>query len=277
MIVENYITAWILSIILLVPLGWKWCIRMRIVMPSVVVIGFLSGVLTHIALYLLPDIGWILKIILQIFFILALTISGILFRFYRDPERRPPTVDGVILSPADGEVIYIKKINANESLLSNKKGAELPLNEEVRKKYFSSPVYVIGIMMNFLHVHVIRAPIGGRVEFIQHINGKFLSLKRKEAYFQNERAVTAINSGSFRVGVIQIASRLARRIVSFIKLNDAIQIGQRTGVIKLGSQVDVIIPFIESLNIEIKTGQEVKAGLSILASYHSNELNSLEV
>lgn len=261
----QFFTGLALSIIFLVPLGWKWCLKMKIVIPSSIIIGILSGLLTNAVLPKMSNIRWSWILILQIFFIIVLALSGILFRFYRDPERTPPAKDGIILSPADGEIIYIKKINSEESLNSSKKGLELPLSEKVREKYFSSTVYVIGIMMNFLHVHVNRSPISGRVEFMQHINGKFLSLRKKEAYYQNERSITIIDNGSFRVGIIQIASRLVRRIVPFIKAEEDLRIGQRIGKIAFGSQVDVIIPLVESLNIEIKTGQEVKAGITVIA------------
>jgi len=121
--------------------------------------------------------------------------------------------------------------------------------------------------MNILNVHVNRAPIGGRVVFQKHTKGKFISLRRQEAAILNERVTTIIHSGTFKIGLIQIASRLVRRIVSYVKEGDTLQIGQRIGIIKFGSQVDLIIPKIENLEIKVKQGNEMLAGVSLIAEY----------
>jgi phosphatidylserine decarboxylase len=83
----------------------------------------------------------------------------------------------------------------------------------------------------------------------------------------NERVTTVIDNSTFRVGVIQIASRLVRRIVSYIKEGDSLEIGQRIGVILFGSQVDLAIPELQNLRIEVRQGDEVTAGISVIARY----------
>lgn len=269
----HYTTALIIASALLIPLGWKWNIRMRIVIPSAIIIGLASGLLTHLLILLIPDLKLAWGIVAQIMFTLFLAISGILFQFYRDPERKPPDDDGVILSPADGEILYVKKIGSDEALKSDKRGDEIPFGIDVRRKYFPGPVYIIGIAMNFLDVHVNRAPIEGRIEFMQHREGKFLSLRKKESYFENERNIIIMKGESFRIGVVQIASRLVRRIISYINIDDQVQLGQRIGVITFGSQVDIVIPAVESLAIEITSKQKVKAGLSAIARYQCHDKN----
>jgi phosphatidylserine decarboxylase len=92
-------------------------------------------------------------------------------------------------------------------------------------------------------------------------------LRRQESETLNERVTTIIGNGKFSVAIIQIASRLVRRIVSYIKEEDSLEIGQRIGAIVFGSQVDVAIPRLENLKIEVKTGDEVKAGISVIARY----------
>jgi len=265
--VLSALLGFFLSCAILIPLGWKWCIRMRIVVPAAVGIGLLSGVISHTMLQLAHIQSWIWNIGLQLLIIAVLTASGILMRFYRDPERIPPPESAVILSPADGEVIYVKRVNDCERLSSRKNGTELPLSEEVRRRYFTGQVHVIGISMNFLDIHVNRIPVSGCVEFLQHYKGAFLSLKKREAYFRNEKVVTIIDNGIFKIGVVQIASRLVRRIVSYVKEGDNVHKGQRMGMIRFGSQVDLIIPCAEHITVNVKEGHTVKAGLSIIAHY----------
>ena len=121
--------------------------------------------------------------------------------------------------------------------------------------------------MNILNVHVNRSPIEGKIIFHKRTKGKFISLRRQESEILNERVTTVIGNGTLRVGVIQIASRLVRRIVSYVREGDSLDIGQRLGAIVLGSQVDVVIPELENLKMEVKPGDEVKAGVSVIARY----------
>ena len=94
-----------------------------------------------------------------------------------------------------------------------------------------------------------------------------MSLRKPESEIVNERVTTIIGNGKFSIGVVQIASRLVRRIVSYIGEGDRLDIGQRLGAIVFGSQVDVVIPELEKLRIEVKPGEEVKAGVTVIARY----------
>jgi phosphatidylserine decarboxylase len=125
--------------------------------------------------------------------------------------------------------------------------------------------------MSFLDVHVNRAPLEGTVCFHKKINGLFLSLKNKEALLQNERALTVIESSGYRVGVVQIASRLVRNIVNYIEHGQEVVAGQRIGMIRFGSQVDIVLPDHPFLEIHVIQGQRVKAGLSVLADMQGGE------
>jgi phosphatidylserine decarboxylase len=120
--------------------------------------------------------------------------------------------------------------------------------------------------MNFLDVHVNRAPIEGKIIFLKHIKGLFISLRKKEAIIKNERVLTVINNDSMMIGIVQIASRLVRKIVPYIKEGTFIQKGERIGLIRFGSQVDVIIPDLKNIQIKVIPKDKVKAGISIIAS-----------
>jgi phosphatidylserine decarboxylase len=208
-----------------------------------------------------------LLLLWQAVLVVVLAGSLLLWRFFRDPERVPPAEQNVIVSPADGIVIYVKKVEEGEVPLSDKKGRTFALVDLVGADALSKGGHLIGIAMNYLDVHVNRAPIGGRVRVLKHIKGLYLSLKKRDAILQNERALTVIDNGSFSVGVLQIASRVVRKIVLDMEQGETIGLGERMGMIRFGSQVDLFVPAIPSLQLRISPGARVKAGLSVVATY----------
>jgi phosphatidylserine decarboxylase len=124
---------------------------------------------------------------------------------------------------------------------------------------------VIGIAMNFLDVHVTRAPLSGRVELLEHFPGRFGSLRKPEMVFENERATTVISGSDLQVVVVQIASRLVRQIVSFVGKGQIVSAGQRIGAIRFGSQVDLVLPLEAGLRVLVSPGDRVQAGTSVIA------------
>jgi phosphatidylserine decarboxylase len=202
---------------------------------------------------------------------LALVFSAafIGFRFFRDPERRPPAQANAVLSPADGTILYVRNAAAGSVPVAEKKGIRIALDEFTGFEAFrNAESAVIGIGMNVLNVHVNRAPAAGRIVFQHRIPGTFGSLRDPEAPFRNERVVHVIDGGSGPIGVVQIASRLVRRIVTYQKSGDTVTAGQRIGMIRFGSQVDVVIPGRILESIRVRTGQQVIAGESVLAALH---------
>ncbi|OGO20825.1 MAG: hypothetical protein A2144_03465 [Chloroflexi bacterium RBG_16_50_9] len=199
--------------------------------------------------------------------IVAITIILILARFYRDPERSPAENENVIISPADGKVVYVRDVEKGSPLVSTKGESKFRLDEIMSTDLLDDAAYLIGIDMNVLNVHVNRSPIAGNAILRKRVKGTFMSLRKPEAEVLNERFTTIISNGSVRVGVIQIASRLVRSIVSYVKQGDDLELGQRIGAIVFGSQVDVVIPDLENLKIEVKPGDEVKAGVTVIARH----------
>ena len=261
-----------LALLFLVPLGIKWQIKTGYTLIGAIAIGSATGIIFSWDL-LRQDISIQMLIPLEFVFILILALATIVFFFYRDPERHSPQEPGVIVSPADGEVIYVKAVSKSEIPHSKKNGRKFVLNELIQTDLLSDENYLVGIGMNLLNVHVNRAPIQGRVELLKHIKGTFLSLKIKEAIVTNERFTTVISNGKFKVGVVQIASRLVRKIVSYLAEDELVQVGQRIGMIKFGSQVDLIIPKFEGLTLKIKPGDQVMAGISVIAEFEQAEIS----
>ena len=187
------------------------------------------------------------------------------YRFYRDPERAPPDRDDVVLSPADGEVIYVSESQHGVLPTAAKSGRQYTLQELVKTSLQATDATVIGIALNFLDVHVNRAPIAGRVVLQRRHGGPFHSLRKLESVFDNERVTIVIEKSGFEVAVVLIASRLVRRIVEFVREGETVALGQRIGAIRFGSQVDVVVPHTSGLKVLARPGERVVAGESVLA------------
>ncbi len=169
--------------------------------------------------------------------------------FFRDPPRVTPVRDGVVVAPADGRVSQIVKAVPP---------AELELG--------SRPLPRVSIFMSVFDCHVNRSPVAGRIERIVYRPGKFLNADLDKASEDNERnaLVIAMATGT-RVGVIQIAGLVARRIVPFVRQGEAIAAGQRIGMIRFGSRVDVYLP--EGTQALVAQGQTALAGETVLADF----------
>ena len=265
-----FISGLMISLVTLVPLSIKWELEKKLTIPAAVFIGIISGSIVQ-GIDTVWNLSFSQIIVIEILLIGVISTSLLLWRFYRDPERVPPADKNVILSPADGEIIYVKKIEKGTIPFSEKKGKKFSLNDFIQSDVLPQGGYLIGIAMNFLDVHVNRAPISGRISLLKHIRGCFLSLKKKEAVIQNERNLIVIDDEYIKLGIVQIASRLVRKIVPFIQEGQDIQKGERIGTIRFGSQVDLVLPNIPSIDIKVKLNDKVKAGLSVIGTVEMSD------
>jgi phosphatidylserine decarboxylase len=205
--------------------------------------------------------------IVAIIFIPAIT-PGLAFgytmiRFWRTPIRKVKALEDEIISPADGNVIYIKKIEAGDTPVSIKNGSSFRLNELTKTNLLDTPCWLIGINMTPFDVHKNCSPINGKIILTEHFNGKFLSLKETDALVENERNTYVIENEKLKIGVIQIASRLVRRIDVYIKQGQEVKRGDWLGMIRFGSQVDVILPV--NYKPLVTVGQQLYAATSVIA------------
>jgi phosphatidylserine decarboxylase len=188
----------------------------------------------------------------------------------RDPERTPPDEPGIIIAPADGRIKYIKRIENGMIPYAEKLGRNIPITDST-KEFPVESGYLIGIWMSFLVVHVQRVPLDGQVvRQYYHACGKFLDPHLQEgADYENERNIVAIMNSAFDapILIIQIASIMVRRIVSYLEEGANVRIGDRLGLIRMGSQVDIVIPDSSSLKLEIEEGDKVFAGETIIARF----------
>ena len=263
----NYFYLLILSATLIIPPGLKWELKRKIVFTWCFFMWLLVCATVYVLNMFFADLSLLLALVVAFIQIIVISAATLLFFFFRDPERTPNNESRSILSPADGAVIYIKKIQSGEFPFAKKGEKKIPLETFTQKKLITNQGYQIGIAMNFLNVHVNRNPIQGKIESITRIPGKFLSLRKLSSLLENERVLTIIKSKDTRLGIVQIASRLVRRIVPYVKEGEEVAMGQRIGVIRFGSQVDILIPEIENLKICVELNQEIKAGLTVVAQY----------
>lgn len=168
--------------------------------------------------------------------------------FFRDPVRVTPTREGLVVSPADGRVSMVVQAVPP---------AELGLGDK--------PLPRISIFMSVFNCHVNRSPVAGRIDRIAYRPGKFLNADLDKASEDNERNSLVISTPAGRIGVIQIAGLVARRIVSFVREGQALAAGERFGLIRFGSRLDVYLP--EGAKALVAEGQTAIAGETVLADF----------
>ena len=171
---------------------------------------------------------------------LPVVLAAFFLWFFRDPNRTIPQAPGQIVSPGDGvvtEAEWIETISGSRLRLS--------------------------IFLNVFDVHVNRSPVGGVVKVCEFRKGEFMNAMKPESVLNNEQTLITIDAGGYEVSFKQIAGLLARRIVCNLKVGDRVERGQRIGLIKFGSRVDVLMP--AAANLKVKTGARVKGGSTVLA------------
>jgi len=175
------------------------------------------------------------------------------YYFFRDPVRSVAQKPGLILSPADGVISLITKtVPPTEMLLGDK------------------PLTRVSVFMNVFNCHVNRAPMAGEVIAITYHHGKFVNASLDKASEHNERnSITVEGADKIRIGVTQIAGLVARRIVCFTKVGNGLSMGERFGLIRFGSRLDVFLP--DGIEPAVGLGQTAVAGETVLA--HLGELN----
>jgi phosphatidylserine decarboxylase len=160
--------------------------------------------------------------------------------FFRDPKRPVPIEAGLVVSPADGKITEVTRI-------------QTPGGERIR----------LSIFLSVFDVHVNRSPIAGTVREIRYQKGQHLNALSRHCADRNEQNVVTVQGDEFDVTFKQIAGLLARRIVFRFKVGDFVQRGERVGLIKFGSRVDVVLP--GHARVRVALGQRVKGGASVLA------------
>ncbi len=193
---------------------------------------------------LLPAILAVLFLLSGLKILALLSLAGTAFTlyFFRDPERRVPSRQGVVVSPADGRVLFADRV--------------------FEERYLKRDLIKVSIFMSLFDVHVNRAPVGGIVRERSYHPGRFISANRDKASLENEQCFYLIDTGREEIGVVQIAGLIARRIVSYKGEGDRVSTGERIGLIRFGSRVDLFLPL--HTELRVKRGDRVYGGKSII-------------
>ena len=184
-------------------------------------------------------------------FILSLILLIFTFYFFRDPERVVPIGDDILVSPADGLITNITE------------------KKEGKKTYIK-----VSIFLSIFNVHIQRLPISGEVTKVDYIEGKFINATLDKASDENERLKITIKNGNNLIYVTQIAGLIARRIVNYVKPNENINQGERYGIIKFGSRVDIEFP--NSFKLLVNEGQQCIGGETIIAQDIKSKISQRE-
>lgn len=175
---------------------------------------------------------------------LLVTFLVLTLYFFRDPERVSPEGDDLVLAPADGRVVLVQEVEENE--------------------FLGGKAIQVSIFMSPLNVHVNRFPIGGTVRHFQHFPGEYLVAYDEKSSLRNERTHIGVENETIKVLFKQIAGFVARRIVAEVRIGDSVVAGERFGMIKFGSRVDVLFP--KGLHLRVQRGDRTVAGETILAA-----------
>ncbi len=205
-----------------------------IIVVALVVLGLIVTVVV-------VDPLWLKSILIA----LALFLGAFTLYFFRDPDRISPqhsSDEGVVLSPADGKVVVISDL--------------------VDEEYHHGPAKQISIFLSPLNVHVNRIPISGKIDYYRYHKGKYLVAWHEKASELNERTHLGVDSGRVRILFKQIAGAVARRIVCRVDVGDQVTAGERFGMIKFGSRMDLIVP--PEMLFEVALGDMVVGGETVL-------------
>src|ERR1700743_3613656 len=172
--------------------------------------------------------------------------------FFRDPARVTPVREGIVVAPADGRVSMISRVLPP---------AALGLGDK--------PLLRVSIFMSVFNCHVTRSPAAGRIDRIAYRPGKFINAELDKASEDNERNSLVISTSNGRIGVVQIAGLVARRIVCFVREGQSVGAGERFGLIRFGSRLDVYLP--EGTRALVSEGQTAVAGETILADFRLDD------
>ena len=183
--------------------------------------------------------SWSLWLLAVIVTLIALWVAY----FFRDPERPGARGDTLVIAPADGRLIMMTEVD--------------------EPSFMEGRALRLSIFMNVFNVHVNRYPIDGVVRYVHYNKGKFINAAAEKSSLENEQMSVGLESGARRVLVRQIAGLIARRIVTYSKVGETVHQGDRMGLIRFGSRVDVFVP--TNASIRAKVGDLTTAGVTVLA------------
>jgi phosphatidylserine decarboxylase len=210
----------------------------KIIAWSTILFGLINILSFYIFSYNLPWLSWLI-------FALTLVLLVLIISFFRIPKRTYTISEHSIVAPADGKVVAIEEIQADE--------------------YFTDRRLQVSIFMSPLNVHVNRNPVSGEVTYSNYHPGKYLVAWHPKSSTENERHTTVYRNNERELLVKQIAGAMARRIVNYLQIGQKAEQGAEMGFIKFGSRVDILMPL--NVKINVKIGEIAKGGVTVIATW----------
>jgi phosphatidylserine decarboxylase len=210
----------------------------KIIAWSAILFGAINILSFYTFSFHLPWLSWLI-------FLATLVLLIFVISFFRIPNRQYSTDENIILAPADGKIVAIEEIQADE--------------------YFTDRRIQVSIFMSPLNVHVNRNPVAGEVTYCQYHAGKYLVAWHPKSSTDNERHTTVYKSNDKEILIKQIAGALAKRIVNYLQVGQSIEQAAEMGFIKFGSRVDVIMPL--DVKVKVKIGDVAKGGITVIATW----------
>ncbi|CAN5598520.1 phosphatidylserine decarboxylase [soil metagenome] len=202
-------------------------------------IGIATGLAAAAYALALARRSWTMWLIAFALTVLALWVAY----FFRDPERTGERDESIVVAPADGKIVMITEVQ--------------------EPAFIGGSALRISIFMNVFNVHVNRYPVDGTVRYVHYNPGRFLNAATEKSSLENEQMSVGLETAAGRILVRQIAGLIARRIVTYSKEGQEVKQGERMGIIRFGSRVDVFIP--PDSKVRVKTGETSNAGVTVLA------------
>ena len=212
---------------------------MNFAREGLIFIGIASGIAAAAYVLAYWRSSWMLWLLAFALPLIALWVAY----FFRDPERMGERGEHLVISPADGRVVQIAEVD--------------------EPAFLQGRAVRVSIFMNVFDVHVNRYPVDGVVRYVHYNPGKFLVATKDQASLENEQTSVGIESGETRVLVRQIAGLIARRIVTYSHVGDVVKQGDRMGLIRFGSRVDVFLP--PGSPVHVRQGDVTNAGVTVIA------------
>ncbi len=205
---------------------------------STILFGAINILSFYIFSFPSPVVSWII-------FFVTLALLVLVISFFRIPDRNYTIGDDVIVAPADGKIVAIEEIQADE--------------------YFTDRRLQVSIFMSPLNVHVNRNPVTGEVAYSQHHSGKYLVAWHPKSSTDNERHTIVYRNNEKEILVKQIAGALAKRIVNYLQVGQKVEQAAEMGFIKFGSRVDLLLPL--NVKLKVKIGDQAKGGVTVIATW----------
>lgn len=210
----------------------------KIIAWSCIIFGAVNILSFYFISFAAPLASWII-------FIVTLAFMGFVISFFRIPKIQIPVREDAILAPADGKIVVIEEVQADE--------------------YFTDRRIQVSIFMSPLNVHVNRNPVSGEVAYSQYHTGKYLVAWHPKSSIENERHTVVYRKNGKEILVKQIAGAVAKRIINYLQPGQKVDQGAEMGFIKFGSRVDILLPL--DARVQVKIGDKPKGGLTVIATW----------